>query len=64
MKRAVAIGLCKVDSERRVYDLIIEDVSLVNTCRAQFSRVLSRASFDELLRRMRQKAFSSPLAQR
>jgi phospholipid transport system substrate-binding protein len=46
----------------KVYDVLIEDVSLVNNYRAQFRRVLARSSFDELLRRMREKTFSSSVA--
>jgi hypothetical protein len=37
-------------------------VSLVNNYRSQFSRVLARSSFDDLLRRMKDKTFSSTLA--
>ena len=39
----------------RVYDVIIEGVSIVNNYRAQFDRFLSQKSFDELLRTLRQK---------
>jgi ABC-type transporter MlaC component len=40
--------------------VVIEDVSLVNNYRSQFSRVLEKSSFKELLERMRQKTFSAP----
>jgi ABC-type transport system involved in resistance to organic solvents, auxiliary component len=39
----------------RVYDVIIDGVSLVNNYRAQFDRFLSRKSFDELLQTLRDK---------
>jgi phospholipid transport system substrate-binding protein len=39
----------------RVYDVVIEGVSLVNNYRAQFDRFLSKKSFDELLQTLREK---------
>lgn len=43
------------DGDWKVYDVIIEQISLVNNYRAQFNRVLARSSFKELLESMRQK---------
>lgn len=37
-------------SEWKVYDVIIENISIVNNYRSQFQRILSRSSFAELLR--------------
>lgn len=42
-------------SEWKVYDVIIENISIVNNYRSQFSRILGRSSFAELLRRIRDK---------
>lgn len=39
----------------RVYDVVIEGVSIVNNYRAQFDRFLSKNSFDELLQTLREK---------
>jgi phospholipid transport system substrate-binding protein len=39
----------------RVYDVIVEGVSIVNNYRAQFDRFLSKKSFDELLQTLREK---------
>ena len=39
----------------RVYDVVVEGISLVNNYRAQFERFLSRKSFDELLQDLRDK---------
>lgn len=39
----------------KVYDVVIEDVSLVNNYRAQFNRVLGSYSYQELVRRLREK---------
>ena len=42
-------------SEWKVYDLVIENISLVNNYRAQFSRIITNVSYDELVRRMKEK---------
>jgi phospholipid transport system substrate-binding protein len=39
----------------RAYDVVVEGISLVNNYRAQFDRVLSKKSFDELLQDLRDK---------
>jgi phospholipid transport system substrate-binding protein len=39
----------------RVYDVVIEGVSLVSNYRSQFSRVISQSSYAELVRRLRAK---------
>ena len=39
----------------KIYDLVIENVSLVNNYRSQFNRILTTASFDELLQRLQEK---------
>lgn len=42
-------------SEWKVYDVIIENISIVNNYRSQFQRILSGSSFAELLRRLSDK---------
>jgi phospholipid transport system substrate-binding protein len=44
----------------KVYDVVIEDVSLVNNFRSQFTRRLSNNSFEDLLQTMRTRAISAP----
>jgi phospholipid transport system substrate-binding protein len=39
----------------RVYDVIVEGISLVNNYRSQFDRMLTRRSFDDLLQELRDK---------
>jgi len=39
----------------KVYDVVVEGISLVNNYREQFSSILTNESFDSLLKRMRQK---------
>jgi phospholipid transport system substrate-binding protein len=47
--------LHKVDGDWRVYDVVIENISMVNNYRAQFTRLLAKSSFAELLDRIREK---------
>lgn len=41
------------DGQWKVYDVVIEQVSIVNNYRAQFERVISKTSIKELLERMK-----------
>jgi len=45
-----------VNSEWRVYDVIAENISVVNNFRSQFNRVIAKSSYEELVRRLREKA--------
>jgi phospholipid transport system substrate-binding protein len=47
--------LHSVNKEWKVYDLVIEDISIVNNYRSQFDRVIARSSFEELMRAMKEK---------
>jgi phospholipid transport system substrate-binding protein len=42
--------------EWKVYDVVIENISLVNNYRSQFNRILANASFSDLLQRLQSKA--------
>lgn len=44
-----------VGKEWKVYDVVIEQVSVVNNYRSQFNRILQTASLDELLKKLREK---------
>jgi phospholipid transport system substrate-binding protein len=44
-----------VGQEWKVYDVIAEEISLVNNFRSQFNRVISSSSYEELVRRLREK---------
>jgi phospholipid transport system substrate-binding protein len=45
-----------VSNEWKVYDVIAENISLVNNYRSQFNRVIANSSYEELLRRLKDKA--------
>jgi len=50
-----------VNSEWRVYDVIAENISVINNFRSQFNRVIAKSSYEELVRRLREKAeFGAP----
>jgi phospholipid transport system substrate-binding protein len=44
------------DGAWKAYDVVIEGVGLVNNYRSQFSAILARGSFDDLLNKLRQKS--------
>ncbi|HXG52984.1 MAG TPA: ABC transporter substrate-binding protein [candidate division Zixibacteria bacterium] len=44
-----------VGGEWKVYDIVVENVSLVNNFRSQFNRVIANGSYEELIRRLRSK---------
>ncbi len=43
----------------RVYDVVIENVSLVGNYRTQFNKVIQTASYQELVEKLKSKAFAS-----
>jgi phospholipid transport system substrate-binding protein len=53
---SVVYRLHKVDGKWRIYDVVAENISLVNNYRAQFNRVIAKSSFEDLLKMMKQQA--------
>ena len=51
-----------VAGEWKVYDVVVENISMVNNFRSQFNRVINNNSYEELVRRLREKQadFSPP----
>jgi phospholipid transport system substrate-binding protein len=47
-----------VDKDWKVYDVVIENISVVNNYRSQFNRVISKSSYEELVRTMKEKMLS------
>jgi phospholipid transport system substrate-binding protein len=45
-----------VKNEWRVYDVVAENISLVNNYRSQFNRVISKESYEALVRRLKDKS--------
>jgi phospholipid transport system substrate-binding protein len=52
--------LHNVGGEWKVYDVVVENISLVNNYRSQFSRIIANQSYEELVRRMKSKQIQSP----
>jgi phospholipid transport system substrate-binding protein len=50
---AVVYKLRQVNGQWKVYDAIIENISIVNNYRSQFDRVISSSSYEELVKRLR-----------
>lgn len=44
----------------KIYDAVIENVSLVNNYRSQFNRVIAKSSYEDLMARMKDKQFEAP----
>lgn len=52
---AVIYKLRQVNGQWKVYDAIVENISIVNNYRSQFDRVISSSSYEELVKRLREK---------
>ena len=53
---SVLYKLRRADGKWRVYDAVIENISMVNNYRSQFDRVIAKSSYDELKRMLKEKA--------
>ena len=53
---SVDYKLHQVGDKWRIYDVIAENISLVNNYRSQFNRVVVNSSIEELIKRIRQKS--------
>lgn len=45
-----------VEGAWKIYDVVVENISLVENYRSQFNRILASATFDELLKKLQQKS--------
>jgi len=55
---SVDYRLLQSGGDWKIYDVVIENVSIVNNYRSQFNRVIARSSFDDLLQKMKAKEFT------
>jgi phospholipid transport system substrate-binding protein len=53
---AVAYKMRKMNGQWKVYDVVVENISIVNNYRSQFDRVISKSSYEELVKRLQEKA--------
>jgi phospholipid transport system substrate-binding protein len=51
-----------IGGEWKVYDVVVENISMVNNFRSQFNRVINNSSYEELVHRLKEKQgeFNSP----
>jgi phospholipid transport system substrate-binding protein len=52
---AVVYKLRQRDGQWKVYDAVVENISIVNNYRSQFDRVISSSSYQELVKRLQEK---------
>ena len=52
--------LLKEGDQWKAYDVVVEGVSLVNNYRNQFNNIIRSGSYEELLRRLKNKALKEP----
>jgi phospholipid transport system substrate-binding protein len=53
-----------VGKEWKIYDVVVENISLVNNYRSQFSRVIANQSYDDLIRKLRDKQVQTAIEKR
>ena len=53
---SVVYKLHRAKGKWTIYDVVAENISLVNNYRSQFSRVIAKSSFEELVKTMKEKA--------
>src|SRR5918994_231628 len=53
---SVAYRLHKVGGKWKIYDIVAENISLVNNYRSQFNRVVVNSSVEELIKKIKQKS--------
>ena len=52
---SVNYRLHRVEGEWKIYDVVVEDISVVANYRSQFNRILAKGSFDDLIQRLKEK---------
>jgi phospholipid transport system substrate-binding protein len=57
---AVDYRLLQSGSDWKIYDVVIENISIVNNYRSQFNRIIAKSSFEDLLQKLREKQFAAP----
>ena len=57
---SVDYRLLQSGGDWKIYDVVIENISIVNNYRSQFNRVIVKSSFEDLLQKLRDKQFAAP----
>ena len=53
---SVIYKLRRAEGGWKVYDAVVENISIVNNYRSQFDHVITSSSYEELVKRLREKA--------
>ena len=53
---SVSYKLLREDGDWKIYDVVVENVSLINNYRAQFGRIIRKSSYKDLVERIKQKS--------
>jgi phospholipid transport system substrate-binding protein len=53
-----------INGDWKIFDVVVENISLVNNFRSQFNRVLAKSSYADLVQTMNQKKLSAPGAKK
>jgi phospholipid transport system substrate-binding protein len=56
---SVDYRLLQSSGDWKIYDVVIENISIVNNYRSQFNRVIAKTSFEDLLQKLRDKQFTA-----
>lgn len=56
---AVNYRLLQAGNDWKVYDVVIENISIVNNYRSQFNRVIAKSSFEDLMQKLKAKQFQA-----
>ena len=51
----IAYRLLRTAQGWKVYDIVIENISMISSYRTQFNKIITTSSFDELLKKLKQK---------
>jgi phospholipid transport system substrate-binding protein len=57
---SVNYRLHNAGGEWKAYDVVIENISLVNNYRSQFNRILGKSSYEQLISAMKERKLSAP----
>lgn len=53
---AIVYRLKRTDGKWKVYDAVVENISIVNNYRSQFDRIISKSSYEDLKKMLKEKA--------
>ena len=52
----IDFNMYKINGKWKIYDIIIEGVSIISNYRGQFNSIIAKSSFEELMKKLREKS--------